>query len=750
MLSEQVRLVLEPLVGDELDGLYQRWRSARPHAHISLFVRDLLEQHWIGQDQVLDLALAVERAIHLPASPEVHDLDGRLDPLSEVDRGGQGEILLAHDPVLARNVAYKRMHPTVARKPDAVRRFLNEALITAQLDHPGIVPVYTLERTADRAFAYSMKMIRGRQLAAVIRTARQDHEAGGWPDEEHDLPARLALFLQVCSAIHYAHERGVIHRDLKPGNIMVGPHDDVVVMDWGLAKVLGSNEVWDPTSTFDENTMSSGGTAAGAVLGTPQYMSPEQALGMIDSLDEKSDQYALGLILFELVTLRVAYPGKIVNVQLMRAREGQLAPLEHIDPSERIPRELRGIIRRATAQLPDERYPSVRELARDVRRYLRDDPVKAAPDGLLQALQRRVARNRGMVLAALMSLLLMLTVGAFAAVVGTVVVGDLRRRAAQAREDALTDLVGAATFQAQQIDVRFLRTESLLEGVAGQAATALQVPAEPVDVYTSAQFDDGRTRPREAIEVPHYADPVTWSHPVFKLAPGVEQADVAAQMHQLAAVRPAMYRALLKSYGDDTPSRSRLQQRNALLGRPTPVIWVFLSTVEGVHVKLPGKGGYHDDFDGRKREWYRLAQDVHHPVWGATYADSDETQLLIPCSLSVRDDDGQLLGVAGIDLSVEAVIDELLEPDVDEPVDTYVVDGRGRIVVSNRYHGKSAVDRLTASFPYFDALQAKRGEGHVGHFELVDMNDDKLIVWADLDVMDWTYVVVGRTEDILH
>src|SRR5690606_29621012 len=145
-----------------------------------------------------------------------------------------GEVYIARDTLLNRNVAFKTMDPTVAADPGLAERFLIEAQVTAQLDHPSIIPVYALDIERGRK-AYAMKLIRGQTLEDYIHATRAFYDRGVEPDADFGLDARLELFVQVCNAVHYAHTRGVVHRDLKPENVMVGAFHEVIVMDWGIA-----------------------------------------------------------------------------------------------------------------------------------------------------------------------------------------------------------------------------------------------------------------------------------------------------------------------------------------------------------------------------------------------------------------------------------------------------------------------------------------------------------------------------------
>ncbi len=210
--------------------------------------------------------------------------------------GGMGQVQQVDDAVLGRSVARKVMHSDIAARPEGVKRFLREARVQGRLEHPAVVPVYDLGLDADGVPWFTMKQVRGLTLQAVLEgIGRGDHEL------QARFPRRrlLTAFVQVCRAIDYAHSRGVLHRDLKPGNIMLGEFGDVHVLDWGLAGLAHA--------PMEAEVLPTPPTRSGSVFGTPGYMAPEQVLRK--PLDERADVYALGAILFEVLTLTPMFSG---------------------------------------------------------------------------------------------------------------------------------------------------------------------------------------------------------------------------------------------------------------------------------------------------------------------------------------------------------------------------------------------------------------------------------------------------------
>ncbi len=725
MISDGARAVLAPLVGDDLDELYAQFREVNPDDHPSLFAVYLKGlKRLTNAKQVYDVTSALENEINLPSQSE-EVLTGRFVRIVRIGKGGVGEIRLVHDRELGRNVAYKRLLPDAAGVPEVARSFLHEAFITAQLDHPSIVPIYSLEHEKKGSLAYTMKLVRGKTLSQLVREVATALEQGQAVPPEHQLHGRIEMFLQVCAAIDYAHSRGVVHRDLKPANIMVGPFHEVLVMDWGLASLASQH------SEGDER-----------VAGTPGYMSPEQALGEPGARQPASDQFALGLILFELVTLRKAY-GSDSNTTLTRARARELAPLEHVAGTP-IRRELKGIIDKATAASPADRYPSVSALAEDLRRYLRDEPVLAAPDGLLAGIQRTLARNRGATLAAILALLLLLTVAVFGSVLHARNVAAREHAAAAAREQMISELVGAAASRAGQIDASLSRYAGLLEALAVEFRSAVSSPAEPVPYHLSEGFADPELGPGDLEQVPHYPDPVSYGHLAYKIASPKTAADVEPQLFQLARLKPAFERLLLAAIGPEVLAMPADQQGHMLRTAPSPIIWTYAGHADGIVVKLPGKGGHPADYDPRQRDWYREGGTQPVATWGRSYIDSDGQRLVMPCSMAVLDGEGARLGVVAIDLSVDRLMHTWL--DIGRPGATsYVLDGEGTVMISQASKEASFEERRAATFPFPEQLAARPTSQHAGQFKV----GDQLVVWSEIPVIGWTYVLTGPTAALL-
>jgi eukaryotic-like serine/threonine-protein kinase len=308
-----------------------------------------------GRAGLLETLAQVEPALtsRTPEAPAaVPSGSQRYQARGEIGRGGMGRVIEGRDLQFGRSVAVKELHPGVKTDGEVARRFVLEALITGNLEHPGIPTVYERGRRDDGAPFYAMRRVRGRTLAQAIEESRSAEER----------LKLLPVVIRTAQALAYAHDRGVVHRDIKPHNIIVGTYGETVVLDWGIAKVRGieidvsgaAAEAPGPTGSVE--------TAHGTVLGTPSYMAPEQARGEVDRIDERTDVFALGALLYHVLSGAAPYQGATVQATLARAIEADFAPLAKVAPDT--PPRLAEICARALQREPQERYASAGDMAK--------------------------------------------------------------------------------------------------------------------------------------------------------------------------------------------------------------------------------------------------------------------------------------------------------------------------------------------------------------------------------------------------
>jgi len=319
--------------------------------------------------------------------------------------GGLGQVFVARDEELRRDVALKQIKEQYADHPESRSRFVLEAEITGNLEHPGVVPVYGLGHYADGRPYYAMRFIQGDSLKAAIERFHQRRPGDGPPGSPL-VRRRLGLrhlldrFRDVCNAMAYAHSRGVLHRDLKPANVMLGPYGETLVVDWGLAKPSGApaaGATQAETALRPASASGSAETRMGSALGTPQYMSPEQAAGRIDLLGPASDVYSLGATLYNILTGRAPFPDASPETVVQQVQQGDFLRPRQLDPG--VPAALEAICLKAMALAPEARYLSARDLADDIDRWLADEPVRAWREPWTVTARRWLGRHRTLVTA---------------------------------------------------------------------------------------------------------------------------------------------------------------------------------------------------------------------------------------------------------------------------------------------------------------------------------------------------------------
>jgi formylglycine-generating enzyme required for sulfatase activity/serine/threonine protein kinase len=411
----------------------------------------------------------------------------------EIARGGMGAIVRVFDEDFRRALAMKVVLPdgpkdvasgTSSMSPKLLARFLAEAQITGQLDHPGIVPVHEIGLADDGRLYFTMKLVEGRDLKHIYQLVFDGLE-------DWNLTRALGVLLKACEAIAYAHKKGVIHRDLKPANIMVGSFGEVFVMDWGLARVLGTDAASDLGGAAREvasaesvrtdrsdvrglETASGLLTVDGDVLGTPAYMPPEQARGEIESLTARSDVYSLGAMLYQLLSKEVPYVprgSKLTHRDVLaRVIAGPPRALHTIDAQ--LPAELVAICEKAMERDPAARYPDMLALAEDLRAYLERRVVAAYETGAFAEIKKWIARNKALA-------------GASAALALSLLIGMIVSSSLYVKASRETERADAKATEAEHRtdDVLALSAIQDLEELIARADAAWPAQAENIPVY---------------------------------------------------------------------------------------------------------------------------------------------------------------------------------------------------------------------------------------------------------------------------
>ncbi len=668
-----------------------------------------------------------------------------IEPLAE---GGMGKVYIGRDRDLRRLVAVKVMRPKVRQSRRAASRFFREAQVTAQLSHPSVVPLHTLDATSEGNPALVMKWIEGLTFDDYVDRCWEATDEGAIQKEEYGRAVRLEHFLRVCDAVAYAHSRGVLHCDLKPANLMVGAYGETYVMDWGLARILGTGEE-DPEGPVDADPLDgpADGTRMGSVAGTPGYMSPEQAIGKSTSLTPASDQYSLGLVLYHLLTFRRPRYGGDLNTVLELAKKGEMRSFGQTAGEPLVPPELRAIVARATAFEPDDRYLSVTALANDLRRFLRREEIEAYPDDLARKLWRKVEKHP---VATLSSILLVVALAATISIIGLYGRYTAERRGAE-RAQTIASLVSEVSEHALEVDRLLFRIENLVAGLAVGIGEGL-IFGSDLD-STFPQPDDllGSTPIVDTVTLDRYGGQnVSFEMPVQVRAHQADPVILDDLAHRLAGQTRLFARLFHRSAGGALDNLSPDRLRDALREGRAPVHYLYAGLEPGLLLSYPATSVFPEGYDPRQRPWYRESKKRQGIHWGRPYPDASGSGWLVPCNLALRDSEGELIGVVGADLTLERVLHALEATEIEAPRATLFVDSELRLLADSRrgepklgvgLHGQESLQ--TRPLRSSELTTRLRAGDHSG-FVLVG---DSLFLFARVEALSW-YLIVEMDRQI--
>ncbi|MBT3224070.1 MAG: hypothetical protein HN348_33800, partial [Proteobacteria bacterium] len=402
-------------------------------------------------------------------------------------------------------------------------------------------------------------------------------------------------------------------------------------------------------------------------------------------LSDRSDQYALGLILYEITCLKPAVTGKSPLKIVMRQQDAEKDPMNHI-ARLKIARELKAIVNKATQKDPNKRYASVKELAADIKRYQRDEPVLAKRDTILQASRRWMKRHTGMVVAGFV-LLVLFSLFTLTSVAG---VYQVRLAMAKYREGQVSNLLTTVAAQASLIDGQFLKYEGLLSvlAVTGEELLGRPPTLGEQSLFTSEDFKDPENHPKDLADSSRYNMPISVEHPVYVIGKDVAKHTVTGSMYQLSRMDHHYKQVLLRSEKEEAATYTPKRAQRAISEVGMPLAWAYIGLENGLYSHYPGHGSF-KNFDPRDRNWYKLAKGTRGPTWGAPHADVSGMGLVLSCANSLYTKDQEFIGVAGIDVTFDFIIEELLEiHDFPKGSESFLLDQKGKIVVRSSKKGK--------------------------------------------------------------
>ncbi len=629
-----------------------------------------------------------------PTSEPIPAWIGPYEIVGVLGEGGMGRVYLAHHKDLDRDVALKVIRGEHAR-PEQREQLLAEARAMAHLHHPGIVPIYEIGEH-DGQLYFTMAVVAGKSLADSVA--------------EHPIPPRecAELMLQVAEALSYAHGQGVVHRDIKPGNILLDQQQTRVV-DFGLAQRLTPEE--SLRCGTDE------------IVGTPSYMPPEQADGRIHP---GVDVYSMGATLYHLLTGHPPFQAATIWQTLLQVREREPVPPRRANPQ--IPVDLETICLACLEKDPSRRYPSARALADDLARFLDDRPIERRATGPIGHLYRWSRRRWRMVVPiglAVCAVLIALTIAAV----------SLQRQRSAEHERWLAGFVGVCGAQAQQLDATFRDVEHEVLALASSAQLLLMhgtptggklfvAPgAEPPRDFGPSELYGGRW--------------ISTQHAITWRMPDARTAEPHDDLRRLEAIVPQMQASIWGPGPAPTPAKASAHR----------LIWTYIGLPTGMFFCYPGQVDFPESFDPSKRPWYRGAVAERGGIhWTPMYGDVGDQGLVLTCCRAFYKGD-DLLGVAAVDVAPEK-FSRMMAPTSPDVRATMLVDRDGavRIRGGQRAGGKVDWQYLVEPEPldlaFGEIASAIRAGARTGIFEVALDGERRLVCLTYLDTKDWYYVVV--------
>ena len=581
------------------------------------------------------------------------DLDAFYERSEEIGSGGQARLFRGFDRHLRRMAAVKSLREEHGQNKELREKFIAEAMITAQLDHPAIVPVYSIHRDKHNNLHLAMKLIHGRPFQSYLADLVRHYERDGFSagEEQRSLNYRLEVFLSICDALEYAHNRNIMHCDLKPENIMIGEYHEAYLMDWGLARRIDDPE-YDPDS-WQSPTY---------ITGTPRFLSPEALKG--EHCDQRADIYAMGLILYEVVTLQFAYDGSDHQATLNRIRRGEMRPVTHRFGAP-IPVDLRKIILKAAAWDREKRYQTMEEFSTDLRRFIRGEEVSANPDGLIGKLGRFGYRHRRLMF---ITTLVMVALGAVA-VAYSIYERYNQEQIRHHQQQTLSRALGYAMGASRSLDRQITKMENGLRSVTAEALLLLNaeltVHGDP-PVYSLTDLHDPQKRPKSLAYSPGFGFVVDMGNIACHVAPGAKPQKIGDRMRRLTLLTPMLLRTIVESSNESVLSEENLPiLRERALKEGVPLVSLYFGFDDGLFVTYPGELGidHNGTYDHRKRWWYTLRTRTDRSSslkWHTPYL-SVNGKLVFSCTLPMIDTKGKRHGIAAADISLPRMLAELGE-----------------------------------------------------------------------------------------
>ncbi|MBQ9788758.1 MAG: protein kinase [Lentisphaeria bacterium] len=605
-----------------------------------------------------------------------HNIHDDFEIVSKLAEGGQGYISSAVDKKLGRIIAIKSLHDNLKESDQARNNFITEAKITAQLDHPGIVSVYSLAGDDSNGLHLAMKLVNGETLSEYLFSVIKNYQKHGIKkfNEKKSISKRLNIIIKSCEAIAYAHNRNVMHCDLKPDNIMIGEYGETYIMDWGIAKLI---------KNINNETLGTKVTA-----GTPQYFAPETLRGK--TIDHRSDIYTMGIILFETVYLKKAFNGnndKEIMTNVKNHRINSFKHTFHVPVS----RDLRAIIMKATAFEVEERYQSMNELIEDLRHFLNNEETSALPDNSIAKVFRWSAMH-------IKSLLLIILASIFGIAVLAFfnIYNHIKASSAQLQQEiALSNAYSKNLAAAATINLQMGYIEDAVKFLSSSISFLLtndysnKNDNTPKKLYFDSQnAAKNHLLPAQTTFDKFYRRNVNYHLLGYLNTDNLPKSKVDATLNKIQVLLPTLQKTIRNS---DISSKIKLNRdrktsQTALDSNLPPIFMLYCGFDNGLFITYPGFIQEMANFVPKKRDWYVNAMnhcEENQIAWSVPYLEAVTNQITISCSAPIVVNN-QKIGAFGADLTISALT-SLLKQTGNSRVysrDKSIIDEDGNILLS--------------------------------------------------------------------
>ncbi|MDD7984580.1 protein kinase [Lentisphaera marina] len=670
------------------------------------------------------------------------ELESLFEEIEKFSEGGQGEIKTAKDKKLHRYVALKSLKKDFLTNPAIVNNFIMEARITAQLDHPSIIPMYGIIREKNSYVHMAMKLVQGLTLQEIIDDHLLECKKRQGKDlvsfEQKALSERLSYFIKICEAISYAHNKRVIHRDLKPENIMVGSFREVYLMDWGIAKIISEDHDFNKQNEGKKSSIS----------GTPGFVAPEYILS--GNVEFASDQYALGAILYQLISLNGHIKGSGEKELLEKTIKGQLEPLRHLKKEIKLPMALRAIVAKALSHDPKDRYDDVSLLAEDINNYLQDRETIAYKDNFSRAMARSLYKHKMATTLTVLSLLLI-----FAAITISSLLGQQRAsELAQKRELTLINFQSSLEQRANQIDGHFSKLSNILQRYADKVTYLIENPS--INKEQEIRFFDYKDFKNESENVVGLRPSKLYGHKVsvksgnYKLAPGLQLKDTQKELLALSPIIEDTLTYMSESSALASDGLEQTELEDLALNKGFAIRWVYSGLANGLLINYPGMGKLTEDYDVRTRFWFKHSKTQKNLFWSSPYIDLFGQGLVVSAVQPLYSKTDDFLGVSAIDITFDYAYNTIMAASEDKRTgiikNRFLINDQGKVILSNlkamsnfEEAEKNKSEIQFKEFPYPQLIKTIRDQKS-GQVKLEKDGQTRLIGFSPIPTLSWYYV----------